>query len=363
MMLLNKKIIPLKKYLYLFTIVLTLTQISCSSNPNSTLNHSLHEIEQNKAENSIIQDNLTVVDGTYIDKNYGVGDKDIVIFSTNDSFSAYNENLGFSSIKYYVDHFDRNENFVSFVDTGNFTIGNEIAEKSKGKSSIEIMNAMGYDLVVPGSQDFNYGLDTFFENMEALDAEVVCCNIYDIKKETLSFVPYVIYRYNDKNVAFIGVTSPEALYLEKNQDMFFDENGEQLLYFFENEDGSALYNQIQTCVDAAKKEGADKVVLLAHLGIENVYPAWTSTAIIENTKDIDAVIDGHSMEVLDNGLMTNKLGAFVPLVQAGSHLSNLGAMNITRENFAYPAVMKERSVNTKDEDFQKFIDEVIKRYS
>ena len=104
-------------------------------------------------------------------------------------------------------------------------------------------------------------------------------------------------------------------------------------------------------------------MLLSHLGIEGVETKWSSTQVIANTKDIDAVIDGHSMEVLDNGLMTNKIGSFVPLVQAGSHLTNLGAMNITKDGYAYPAVMKERSVNTKDEEFQKFIDNVIEKYN
>ena len=339
----------------IFAIILLFNLIACSSNPNSTLNHDPKDLKN--ADNA----KPAVIDGYYIDKNYGDGDKDIVIFSTNDTFSAYNENLGYASIKYFLDNFDKENNFITLVDTGNFSTGNEIAEKSKGKSSIEILNKMGYDIVVPGSHEFDYGLDTFFENMESLDAKVVCCNIYDIKNKTLPFVPYVIFRYNKVNVAFIGVTSPEALYI--NEDVFFDENGEQLFYLFEDEDGKMLYNQIQAAVDSAKEEGADKIVLLSHLGIENVDSRWSSTSVIANTNGIDAVIDGHSMEVLDNGLMINNVGSFVPLVQAGSHLKNLGAINITREDFIFPAVMKERSINKKDESFQKTIDEIIEKYS
>lgn len=337
----------------IFTIVLAFL-FSCSSNPNSTLNHSP------KAVQEYIESKNNTYTATIKDKGKGV--KDLVIFSTNDTLSAYNKNLSLSSIKYFIDNFDRTDNFVALVDTGNFSAGSEEAENSKGRSAIEIMNKVGYDIVVPGSYEFNYGIDTFFDNMYALKSDVVCCNIYDIKRGGLPFPPYVIYRYNDLNVGFVGVTSPETLFLKENHEKFYDENGEQILYFFEDEDGTALYKQVQAAVNAAKTDGADKIVLLAHLGIEGITERWTSTRVIANTKDIDAVIDGHSMEVLDNGLMVNKVGAFIPLVQAGSEYKYLGAINITKENYIYPAVMKERSVNKKDENFQKVIDEILSKY-
>ena len=297
-----------------------------------------------------------------IDKDYGPGDKDIVIFSTNDTLAAYNENLTLSAIKNYYDNFDREENFTTLVDTGNFSAGTEEAEKSKGKSSVEIINAMGYDLVVPGSFEFNYGLDVFYENMKALGDKVVCCNLLDTKTGELVFSPYKIFRYNDLNIAFIGVTSPESLYLKINHDYFFDENGEQLLYFYEDEDGSMLYSQVQACVDAALEEGADKVILLAHLGVDGITTKWTSTEVILHTKNITAVIDGHSLEVIDSGLMLNSAGEFVQLVQAGSKLECLGAMNITKDGYSFPAIVTNRSVNKKDAEFQKKIDDILDKY-
>ena len=334
--------------LLVFSILLVISQVSCKSNPNSTLNHKPEDITNNIKN---------------FDISFGEEKKDIVIFSTNDTLAAYNENLSCASIKYYLDNFDQNENYKVLVDTGNFSNGSEVAQKSKGKSSIEIMNAMGYDLVVPGTHEFDYGLDTFKENMDELDATVVCCNILDTKKNELAFIPYVIYRYGDINVAYIGVTSPEVMYNEENYDKFLDENGEQLYYFFEDRTGEALYAQVQNAVDAALAEGADKVILLAHLGIEDVTSIWSSTSVIANTSGIDGVIDGHSMEVLESGLMNNKVGLFVPLVQAGHSYSNLGVMNITSDGYAFPAILSENSIHEKDQKFQASIDEIIKKYS
>lgn len=338
--------------LLLISIFIQLFLMSCSSNPNSTLNHSPKEVNNSTSSSA----------GT-IDKTYGTENKDIVVFSTNDVLGAYNDNLTYASIKYFLNNFDTSKNYMTLVDTGNFSGGSEIAKKSKGKSSIEILNKMNYELVVPGNHEFDYGLDTFFENMDALNATVVCCNMLDIKNNSLSFIPYVIYQYGDIKVAYIGVTSPEVMYNDDNYDKFFNGKGEQLYYFFEDETGEALYKQVQIAIDAAREEGADKVIILSHLGIENVPTIWSSTALIAHTTGVDGVVDGHSMEVLESGLMTNKAGSFVPLVQAGTKLSNLGAMNITQDGYNFPAILSEKTIVEKDPDMQSFIDEVIKKYS
>ena len=345
-------------------LFLGLLLFSCG-NPNSTLNHSPQELKRISASNLRYPYKTITKNGKKINinKDYGNGQKDIVIFSTNDGLSSFNENLTIAGIKYYYDNFDRKENFTTLVDTGNFSVGNVEANNSSGLSSIKVLNEVGYDIVVPGSFEFNYGIEKFKENMAALNAHVICCNIYDTKKEELLFAPYVIYRYGDINVGFVGVTSPEAIYLKDNYEKFFDSEGKQLLYFFEDGDGSALYWQVQKTVDDCKAAGADKVILLAHLGIEGITEEFSSIKVIANTKNIDAVIDGHSMEVLDNGLMLNLTGSFIPLVQAGSNYKYLGAINITKNDYINQAVLKERSVNKKDEKFQEKVNEILNAYN
>lgn len=287
--------------------------------------------------------------------------KDIVIFATNDVHSSYDEKLGYARLKYYVDHFDRNENYVVLVDTGNFSVGCDAAYNSLGKSSIEIMNAVGYDLVVPGCHEFDYGYDVFLENMKMFGNKVISCNILDTRTNKLLFQPYKIFQLGNYKVAFIGVTTPETLY-RCDENTFIDENGNDIIYFFGDENGTKLYAQIQKYVDRVKKEGADKVVLIGNLGDANVIPPWSSTQVIKNTTDIDAVIDGHSMELLDNGLMTNKVGSFVPIVQAESDLSYIAAMNITKDGYTFPALLSERSVINKDEKITELISKLREKY-
>ena len=75
----------------LLSLILSLSLMcaatACTTNPNSTLNKNPSELN-NATENVSKPYNSNMT----IDKNYGIGDKDIVIFSTNDSLSAYDEN-------------------------------------------------------------------------------------------------------------------------------------------------------------------------------------------------------------------------------------------------------------------------------
>lgn len=287
--------------------------------------------------------------------------KDVVIFATNDVHSSYDEKLGYAGLKYFIDHFDKNENDTILIDTGNFSVGCDAAYNSKGKATIEIMKAVGYDFVVPGCYEFYYGYDVFLENMKKFGDKVLSCNILDIKTNKLLFNPYKIIKLGNFNVALIGVTTPETLY-RCDESIFIDENGNDILYFYGDESGKSLYAQIQKYVDKAKKEGADKVILVGNLGDANVITQWTSTEVIKNTTDIDAVIDGHSMELLDNGLMTNKVGSFVPIVQAESDLAYIAVMNITKDGYTFPALLSEKSVINKDEKITELISKLREKY-
>ena len=54
-------------------------------------------------------------------------------------------------------------NTVILVDAGDAVQGAPAGTLSEGEYIIEIMNAMDYDLAVPGNHEFDYGTDRFFE--------------------------------------------------------------------------------------------------------------------------------------------------------------------------------------------------------
>ena len=64
--------------------------------------------------------------------------------------------------------------------------------------------------------------------------------------------------------------------------------------FLQDETGEGVYNAVQTAADSARAEGADYVVVMAHLVNEADCSPWTYKDVITYTSGIDAFLDGHS---------------------------------------------------------------------
>lgn len=56
---------------------------------------------------------------------------------------------------------------------------------------------------------------------------------------------------------------------------------------------------------------------------------WSSLAVAQNTQGIDAIIDGHSHEVIPSFIAKNKQGKNVLITQTGTKLQNIGKLTIT----------------------------------
>lgn len=104
--------------------------------------------------------------------------------------------------------------------------------------------------------------------------------------------------------------------------------GEFVYTFCQDETGEALYTAVQEAVDAARAEGAQVVVALAHLGIELDCSPWTSSEVINNTSGIDVMLDGHSHSVIPGEVVQNKDGQDVILTSTGTKLENIGCLTI-----------------------------------
>ncbi len=64
-------------------------------------------------------------------------------------------------------------------------------------------------------------------------------------------------------------------------------------------------------MDEARREGADYVYVLAHLGNESSCSPWTYADVISHTNGIDVFLDGHSHDT-DQVVMKNKDGKSAP---------------------------------------------------
>lgn len=216
------------------------------------------------------------------------------------------------------------------VDTGDYIQGDYVGASTKGEYIIDIMNKVGYDLAVLGNHEFDYGLDNTAQLMAKSTAKFLGCNIgYTGENENVlkELLPYYIKEFDGVTVGFVGVTTPYTL-VSSNPTNFM-ENGKVVYDFQSDLTCERLFGKVQQNVDECRKNGADVVVLLAHLGNTPADAPYDSRNLIASTYGIDVVLDGHSHSVVPCDVLQNKNGANVMLSSTGTGANNIGTLVIT----------------------------------
>jgi 5''-nucleotidase/2'',3''-cyclic phosphodiesterase and related esterases len=252
---------------------------------------------------------------------------DIVILFTSDVHCGVDKGFGLAGLQGARDYFTSIGDHVLLVDDGDNIQGEPLGTMSRGELSIELMNEMGYDVAIPGNHDFDYGMDRFLELTKEAKFPYICCNFMHEGKPV--FDPWVIKEADGVKLGFVGVTTPKTL-TTSTPTYFQDENGEYVYGFLQDETGEGVYQAVQSAVDGARAEGADYVILMAHLGLEENCHPWTYADVISHTSGIDVVLDGHSHDT-EQVVMKNKDGVDVPRSAVGTKLNCIGWCKIAKD--------------------------------
>ena len=253
-------------------------------------------------------------------------EKNLVILFTSDVHCGIDQGWGYAGL-YAVKESLSADNYVMLVDDGDAIQGEPIGTMTTGEGIIDIMNAVGYDLAVPGNHEFDYGMDRFLALTEKAEFPYLSCNFN--KEGELVFQPYVIKEFDGVKIAFVGVCTPMTL-RSSTPRYFMNDQGEFIYGFLQDDTGEALYAAVQKAVDDARAEGANYVVVLAHLGNEAECSPWMYSDVIANTTGIDAWLDGHSHDT-EQTVEKNKDGADVVRSACGTKLANIGALTIAQD--------------------------------
>lgn len=291
----------------------------------------------------------------------------IVILHTNDVHCAYEHTvkddavtgIGYAGVAAYKAKMEAEygADNVTMVDAGDAIQGGNIGSVSKGSYLVDIMNKVGYDLAIPGNHEFDYGMDNF-RSLAAEKAEYtyLCCNFTDLDGKAV-FDAYKMLSYGDVKVAYVGIDTPET-FTKSTPTFFQNEAGEFIYSFAEKNNGQDLYAAVQKTVDAAKAEGADYVVAVAHLGDNGSTEEWKAQTVIANTTGIDVLIDGHSHEQIEK-TAANKDGKNVVWAQTGTKLANLGKIVIdTKTGEITPELIPAAELTEVDEEITKYVDSI-----
>ena len=253
---------------------------------------------------------------------------DIAILYTNDVHTYIDNPLSYDVIAGIKAELEKEYDYVLLVDAGDAVQGTAYGSMDKGATIVKLMNAAGYDLATLGNHEFDYGMDGTMNVIDWAEYPYTSCNFYHekdgVKGDTV-LKPYVMVECGADKVAFVGITTPES-FTKSTPAYFQDETGNYIYGISGGEDGAALYADVQAAIDAAKKDGATKVIALAHLGDDPASQPWTSEETIAQVSGLTAFIDGHSHSTVEGQEVASKDGAAVLLTQTGEYFGGIGMM-------------------------------------
>ena len=252
---------------------------------------------------------------------------EVMILFTSDVHCGVDQGFGYAGLQQIRSELEAQGYTTVLVDDGDAIQGEPIGTLSRGEAVVDLMNALKYDVAIPGNHEFDYGMARFLELAEMADFPYVCCNF--THEDALVFDPYVILDAAGLRIAFVGVTTPTTI-TASHPVYFQNDEGEFIYGFMQDESGETVYRAVQDAVDAARGEGADLVYLVSHLGYTLSCSPWTYADVVSHTTGIDVVLDGHSHDT-EQVVMKNAAGEDVVRSAVGTKMESIGYSHISAE--------------------------------
>lgn len=222
--------------------------------------------------------------------------------------NSSNTNIGFAKIASIIKQTKKENPNTLVVDAGDTIHGMPIINISKGDNSIALLEAAGYDFMVPGNHDFNYGQERLLELSSKAKFKILNANIVNQKGDNI-LPTYDIVEFEGVKIAIFGLTTPETAYKTSP----------------DNVTGLTFNDPIEVSKKMVEelKNKADIIIALSHIGLDKS-SVITTDKIAESVEGIDIIIDGHSHTTLENGMVVKN----TLIAQTGEHDKNIGLVTI-----------------------------------
>lgn len=281
-------------------------------------------------------------------------EKNIVIIYENDVHCNVD---GYAKVSALKNELIQENNYVAVVSSGDYIQGSSLGAISQGEYIANLINLVDYDVLTLGNHEFDYKLSRLYELTSKIEASIVCSNFINLKENELVFEPYKIISYEDFDIAFIGVTTPSTI-SSSSPIQFMDDNGNYLYSF----SGDNLYKTVQKNINEAKKDGAEFIILLSHLGTEGVLPQWSCQELVKNIYGIDVVLDGHSHSVIEKEIIKDKKNREVIISSTGTKFQNIGKLTLSNTGEVKTELISTDTYNGKDLEIENYIKQINDEY-
>lgn len=211
----------------------------------------------------------------------------------------------------------RKANQNTFVtDTGDMFQGSELSVKTVGKAISPILDALAYDLYMPGNWEVIYGKKQMQNLLGGLHAPKVCANMYhdlgDGKRGDHIFPPYYIWNVNGIKIGFLGYTD-HLVPIRQSP------NYSKGIIYTKPEENLAQYVEV-----LRHQEQCSYVIILAHLGLsQQLY-----LANLEACRGVDYILGGDTHERVRKPIVCQ----YSKVVEPGAFGSFCGRLELTFKN-------------------------------
>ncbi len=206
----------------------------------------------------------------------------------------------------------KNPTNTVLIDTGDMFQGSMLSVKTEGKAFLPLLNALNYDLFLPGNWEVIYYKKAMQHLLGGLQAPKVCTNMHHDKGEgakgELIFQPYQTMHRLGIKIGFLGYTDPlvpirqSPLY---SKGIVYAKPEESIKYWVD-----VLRNQ----------EQCDFVIVLAHLGLSQ------QIALANNSdcEGVDYIFGADTHERVRKPIQCK----FAKVVEPGAFGSFIGRLDI-----------------------------------
>lgn len=223
---------------------------------------------------------------------------------------------GYAHLASYLKN-ERKKNPNTFlIDTGDMFQGSELSVKTTGKAITPILNALNYDLYLPGNWEVIYYKKNMQTLMGSLNGPKVCANMYhdlgDGKKGELIFHPYKIWNVAGVKIGFVGYTDPLVPIRQSpnySKGIIYTKPEENLAHYID-----VLRNDEQCAY----------VILLSHLGLSQQIALANSP----ECKGVDMIFGGDTHERVRKPIVCK----YAKVVEPGAFGSFVGKLQLTVQN-------------------------------
>ena len=196
--------------------------------------------------------------------------------------------IGGAGFYKYLEDLKKDDSINTLIlDGGNFFQGTNFGMNDKGKTMVEWMNKLEYDVFVPGQYDFIFGVDNLNTILKNANFSIVGSNL-DCDNCIENLKPYVIKNIDGVKVGIIGIVNSEISELVPKSKL------NDILIEYEKD-------ALNRWVPEIKSKGADIVIVLTSSGVpwdrEEVYDDFMKTK--NSNQSLNAIEMGYYANGVD----------------------------------------------------------------